>query len=167
MHNIWKVCMYTTNIFTNNLLSLYQSKCLEIYWCTDSITSVSFILELSMLDAHLAVCEMFAAICWNDGVLSTVIEAAELVLNSVRHFSCVFPPITMMLYTEKHAFIIECFFLSFLFKIIANCYSEKFLNSPVPSKSSIKRTVHHFCPSWSLKLKKKIAQLSLEVNTRV
>ncbi len=62
----------------------------------------------------------------------------------IRILKSSLPPITVVLCAEKQAFIVECHFWSSSFKIVADCYVEKFLNTPVLSKSSVKCVVHHF-----------------------
>ncbi len=61
----------------------------------------------------------------------------------------------MVLCAEKRTFIIEIYFRYSSYQIVAERYVEKFPNSPLPSKSSIKRIVDHFQTSWSMEPKKK------------
>lgn len=69
--------------------------------------------------------------------------------------TCLCQTRSMVLCAEKRAFIIEVYFRSSSYKIVAERYAEKFPDSPLPSKSSIKRIVNHFQTSWSLEPKKK------------
>ncbi len=62
----------------------------------------------------------------------------------------------MVLRAEKRVFIIKIYFRYSSYQIVAERYVEKFLNSLLPSKSSVKRIVDNFQTSWSMEPKKKI-----------
>lgn len=67
----------------------------------------------------------------------------------------------MVLCAEKRAFIIEHYFCSSSYKTVQERFANKFPDSVVPNKSTIKRIVDHFRTEFSVTPKKKMRPSSV------